>query len=485
MAKWRNGLRQGALALTSVLAVGACGDDDKTVANVDGGGPSALVDAGGTGSLPTAPGDAGAPSQGDGSVAPPTPGIDSGLATGPTPDAGPAADPVYLYQIAVYGPDETLQYDVLRRTVDFNITVDDLKKAREFPGYTGIASIGGHVIAGDSESPFATKYKIGADLSWTQVGEKLNFGDYFMDDTDGLNFYFQSIRGKDMYFFYGSDRTSRLHWDVEAWKIIAPHEDTKLPLAANGLTLGNMGNRTGVRDFVGPVVWPFTMTNEDGNKFSDKSWLGVYDPTTHVEKGVIEVPCPGIQQSTKDESGNLYFSTTGYDPTAALYGDAPASCVVKVKPDGTLDTTFPANDLKAWTGSYGVNFRYLAKGKAVANIVHPERLIGVDFNGAYDPDVQCKVWSCELKPDAADPKLWDIHVIDIATGTSKIVTGFAPEHDVGWYSIYHELDGRWFVAVQVELETTNNVLYELNLDTATVTRAGQVAGDIFGVSRVR
>lgn len=451
------------LAILTALGATGCGGDDDSTAD-DPTQPAGSGGKAGSGSI-----EAGAPGEGG--------------------DAGkPSAPPVYLYNVAVYSPSGTLQYALLRSELDVDISARDLSKAREFPGYTGIAAIGGHVITGDSETPFASKWEIGDDLSWQQVGKKLNFSDYFTADADGLNFYFQSIRGSDMNFFYGADRTSRVHWNVDDWKIVADHRDTHLP-TREGWNLNNTGNRTGVRDWVGPVLQTFNLAEAATGLGADESWIAVYDPETQEERSVIEVPCPGLQQATQDEEGNVYVSTTFNVPTRALYGVAPASCVVKLNVDGSLDEDFGYNDLRGFTGGfYGVNFRYLGRGKAVANVLHHDRLTDVDFDGEIDPEVEIQIagqWT-ETGYLPEDPSLWELHLIDLKAGTSQIIEGFAEEHDVSYYTIFFQADGHTFISVQHEVEeSTHNAMYELDLDQATVTPAGEVVGDLAGIQRVR
>ncbi len=403
-----------------------------------------------------------------------------GCSSDPSPaePGGSGTEPLYLRQVAVYGPDETLNYVMLSHELDFNVDAARLDAAREFPGYTGVAPIGGAVMAADGTAPFIRKYDVSDDLVWSEVGE-LNFGLYPMDEGNYMNFYFQSIKDeKSVYFYYGADKTGRAVWSPEEWKILGSHEDTDLPTPAAGWELQNGGNRTGMRDYTGPVVQAFAQWREETNGYTDSSWLAVYDATTHAEKDVLEVPCPGLQQTTRDERGDLYFSTTFNLPIAVLYGAGPAPCVVKVKANGTLDQTFASNDLTAWTGGfYGVNFRYLARGKAVANVLHHDRIAGLDPEGAVDSDIATQI--------DEDPTLWELHLIDMAEGTSEIVTGFADDHDVGYYTTYQLVDGRVFVTVQLDSETTRSSVYELDLDTATVSQIATAEGDIWEMARVR
>jgi hypothetical protein len=464
----RHGIQAILVCGALVLSTGC--EDDK--ASVDQPAEGSRADAGGKSDRPEASdaGDAGASDAG-----------------GDDADSSDK-DRVYLYKVNVYHPDGTSAYALLRDTIDFEITVDDLDTAREFPGYTGMGVFSGDVVSADSESPFATKWRITEDRQWEQVGEPLNFGQYFMSESDGLNFHWQAVRGDDVYLFYGAERTSRAHWNVKDWRILDAYEDTNLPTKA-GYELGNPGNRSNLRDFKGAVVWPFTLENDETGA-APKSYLAVYDPDTHAESAVIESSCPRIQQATKDEEGNLYFSTFSNDPSFAFYGDAAANCVVKVTPDGELDETFGNQDFRdATDGGILVGFRYLKDGKGVASVAHPDRLPEFDPDGPFDPEVACKIWICDDKPDQFDKTLWDVHVIDLAAGTSKIVTGWKEGEEPWYYTIYYPLDNRIFLNSQIvpngEWADVYNGMYELDVETAKVTRLGQTVGDLQEVLRVR
>lgn len=434
---WRS-----ALAFSALLALAACGDDEKN-------------DTDGT----TGDGD------GDGAN---------------VGDAGSEPNPVYMIQTRIYGADETTSYVVLKDKLELNIDVGGLGTARQYPGYAGAVASGGTVYVGEGQAPFVRKYEIGKDLSWTETGN-LNFEAYPMDEWNFLNPYFQSFKDSDnVYFYYGSQKTSRVLWSMKDWSIKADLTDTTVPAPAEGWSISNGGNRTGIMDYAGPVVTPFVHQNNETYGFGPKSWLAVYDEVTHKEKSLIEIDCPGLSQVTKDESGNLYVATTYNPPIEKLYNLGNASCVVKLKADGTLDTSFAPNDMTAWTGGYyGVNFRYLAGGKAVAHVLRHDRIQGADFNGAPQDAV--------IEQIQNDNTLWDPYLIDLAAGTSKVITGFDAEPDLGNYALYFTVDNRTFVVVQLIRSDSdwNSVVYELNRDTATVTKVGQVVGDMTDLQRVR
>jgi len=260
------------------------------------------------------------------------------------------------------------------------------------------------------------------------------------------------------------------------FKIKGQYADTKLPAAGPGESLGNGGNRTDMKNFVGPVVQPFNKYVEATDSYGPQSWLAVYDPTTYAERSVIEAPCPGIAQVTKDEQGNLYFSPTHIDEAKPLYGVGPASCVVKVKSDGTVDQSFGFKDFKSLTGGrYGTNFRYLKDGKALALVLHHERL-QAEYKAPVDPAVAEKL--------DTDAKLWELELVDLATSTSKLMTGLKPEHDIGNYLITVGHDGRTFIVLQLDDEMSRSALYEAKPD-GTLTWVADTVGEIWGVERVR
>lgn len=414
---------------------------------------------------------------------------------GATADGG-EGEPIYLITVGVPGTGEDdlgSLYGLLRNEIDFDVTREDFadEKAKEFEAYTGMAVIDGEVVIGESTRPYAKKFQVSDDFEWTQVGTQLDFTDYVVDAVDGLNFYYQAIRGTDMLLFYGADRSWRKHWNAADWKLEDEYTDSDdLPLGGDGWTLGSTGNRTGLRDWQGAILQTFVMRDEDWNT-GPESWIAVYDEDTFEQTSVIEVPCPGLEQQTMAENGDVYVSTSFHSPLFQLYGLHAPSCIVRMKKDGTKDEAWGDKTIADLTtgGFDGVNFRYLKDGIGVANVLHHDRIEGADFEaGAIEEAVAVKVdgtWiGDEYVPQ--DATLWELELIDLDAGTSRPVTGWQDDHDPGSYSTFVTVEDRIFITYQLDpYGSWGEAVYELDVEDAKVELVGTLVGALWGIERVR
>jgi hypothetical protein len=317
-------------------------------------------------------------------------------------------------------------------------------------------------------------YEISDELDWKKVTE-INFGAYPLPEGETLNFYFANFKDETtVYHHYGEDKAFRIQWNPKTAKIVKAHTDTHLPAPTETTAISGSGNRTDVRWFKGPVMQPFQQTLLETDEYGPQSFIAVYDETTHAEKSLITVDdCPGLEQTTMDENGDLYFSTTYHFSVPALYGKGLPSCVVKVSADGTRDESFDTDLTKLTGGHQFINFRYLADGKATAHVLHEERM-GLEWEGEPDLTRWDTIWE--------DASLWDFVLIDLKTGAVKEVTGFDTEHDLGAYGRILELEGHHFLIYPSG--DGNSVMYELRTD-GTVTRGSDVTGEIWSVYRLR
>jgi hypothetical protein len=180
------------------------------------------------------------------------------------------------------------------------------------------------------------------------------------------------------------------------------------------------------------VLKPFYYRDDAWFRFGGVTPIAVYDPETHRESRIIDVPCPALEVATQDEAGNTYFSGWTYGPTLSLFGDAPAPCVRRIKPDSTLDETWTP-DLTTWTSGRPVHtFRYMRDGLALGSVLHVDQA-NVDFSAGYD----------ETAAASLDP-LWRLWAFDLQSETAHEVAGLGA---MGQSFNWARFDDRTFVVV--------------------------------------
>lgn len=380
------------------------------------------------------------------------------------PGVGQAAlGPLYALETSLFGPDDSVtSYVTLTGSLDIEELTTDT--AREFSGYSFISTVNGRLLVSDGESPTITSYDIGADLSWNESA-RVNFGSLGVSG---------GAAGFERHWFLDPetayltlDVTERIVWSPSEMVIKAVMAESSLVLERDGLQLDATFNRQ-PRDSRGPILKPFYYRDEDWFLFGPTTSIAVYDPVTHEERSIIDVPCPSLEVPSQDEAGNTYFSTWTYGPVLGLYGLGPETCVRRIKPDSSLDESW-APDLAAWTGGNPVNvFRYMRDGKAVGTVLHVDEA-GIDFSRGYDEedalalDSHWRLWLFDLESETARP-------ID---GVEGIGAGF----------FYAEFDGRAFVSVP-NADWSRSSVFEIGID-GTATKRFESTGFINDWIRVR
>jgi hypothetical protein len=202
-----------------------------------------------------------------------------------------------------------------------------------------------------------------------------------------------------------------------------------------------------------------------------KSYVVVYDPKTHREDKVIEVPCAAAGVATADEDGNTYYSTYGYTPVPALYGIGAPPCVARLDAKLAVDEDFTTDLTDQTEGRYVVNFRYLRDGFAVAGVLHHERFEDeFDFaSGKVDPLIWDEVY---------DEKNWALWLFDLKEGTATEVPKLS-----GYYFQTATVDERAFVMIYSDANG-KTVVHELG-DNGMLKEHITVPGDFFKWVRVR
>jgi hypothetical protein len=376
-----------------------------------------------------------------------------------------SSGPVYALMTQVYGVDDRTVYVSLSSTLDRDAV--SLSDAREFPGVANLAAVGGRLLISSGIEPVITEYAIADDLRWTE-GRSVSFVQYPL--SDNANFYYQFIIDESTAYL-PFDAFKRIVWDPTAMIIRGALTDTSLTPERDGLLLEAGGNRNAV-EYDGAVLQAFFYHDEDWFRFGDRSLVAVYDPTTHAERQIIDLPCPGVSIATRDEDGYTYFGPWSFLGTLALYGEGPAPCVARLGPDLTLDAAWTTDFGDLTLGRYINNFRYVGDGKAIANVLHHE-LVDADFSGAYDADVATSI-------DASGPH-WRLWSFDVRRGTAAPIEGI--DVDIGSGAQFAVLDGRTFIFLPFD-DWARTMVYELDAN-GRASRRFEVVGDVFKWIRVR
>lgn len=213
-----------------------------------------------------------------------------------------------------------------------------LQNAREFPGYAFITLADGKLLVSHGEEPVITRYEITPELGWHQL-DRVSFARL---GVTGSRAGFESQWfGSESAAYVTLDVTLRVIWNPSSMLVDGVAEDSALELTRDGLMLDAAFNRQ-PRILGGPVLKPFYYRDEDWYRFGSTTAVAVYDPETHAERSIVEVPRPGLEVSSRDE---------------------------------------------AWTGGRPVmRFRYMRDGTAIGTVLHSDE-VEVDYTAGYDDDV--------------------------------------------------------------------------------------------------
>jgi hypothetical protein len=373
--------------------------------------------------------------------------------------------PVYVMMTQVYTVDDRTIYFSTTDTLD--ISSVSFADATEAPSVANFSAIGGKLYISSGEEPKITQYDVLPDRSLSQTGE-ISFGAFPLGDN--ANFYYHYVIDESLaYLPY--ETTKRIAWSPQDMTILSDETASTMPLTDGPRTLYGGGNRTAVKYPEGVVLQPFYFADETFSDLGTSSRIARYDTATHEESSVLTAPCIGLTLSTRDEAGTTYVSSDAYSPIKKLYGVGEAPCVVRVTASGELDTAW-TNDLSALTGGrYAMNFRYLANGLAIANVLDPDAL-GLDFTQPYDPAVETMIY---------EPGMFELWLFDLEANTAKPIEGIdLPVSSGGQTAV---IDGRMFLFVVFD-DYGMTRAYELS-EAGVATPKFDVAGDVFKWERLR
>lgn len=364
--------------------------------------------------------------------------------------SGEPQQAVYALHTGITQPDESnIGYVALMSSLDVSGELS-LAGAREFPGYAFITSVNDKLLVSDGEAPTVTQFDISDELDWIQ-NATLSFASVgsFPFGASFERHWFLNERVA----YLTSDVTQRIVWDPTDFVIRGVMDDTTLEAERDGLVLDAAFNRP-PRMPQGPVAKLYYYRDEDWFRFGPETPVAIFDPDTHEEAYVVNVPCPAVEVSSQDEAGNTYLSPWTYGPALGLFGEGPETCIRRLNSESRLDEAWTP-DLRSWTGGRPVQvFRYLKDGKALGTVLHVDEVEG-DFTAGYDPDLDAelsshwRLWLFDLEQETAQP----------LRGIGATSPGFSMD----------TVDDRTFVFLPKE-DYSETTVYELDLEGAATAR---------------
>jgi hypothetical protein len=372
--------------------------------------------------------------------------------------SGEPQQAVYALHTGLSQPDgSNLGYVALMPTLDVSGQLS-LAGAREFPGYAFITSVNGKLLVSDGEAPIVTQFDVSDQLDWIQ-NATLSFagvGSFPFGASFERHWFLNEHVA-----YLTSDVTRRIVWDPTDFVIRGVMDDTTLEAQREGLVLDAAFNRP-PRMPQGPVVKLYYYRDEDWFRFGPETPVAIFDPDTHEEAYIVDVPCPALEVSSQDEAGNTYLSPWTYGPALGLFGEGPATCIRRLNSESRLHTDW-APDLRDWTAGRPVQvFRYLKDGKALGTVLHVDEVEG-DFAAGYDPDLAEELGSH-----------WRLWLFDLEQETAQPIQGIGATSSS--FSM-DSVDDRTFVFVPKE-DYSETTVYELDLQgeaTARFTVEGLVS----------
>jgi hypothetical protein len=305
--------------------------------------------------------DADAPAGGTGAA-----GSGSGDAGSTGADAGAAgAGSTYVVGSLLFGDDDTttsyvnLLDDLGEQTLDYD-------KAREFSGSSDLWVHEGKIFIADAETLAITKYEVDAG-ALAELGT-VSLANYGLTQ---FGFYLNTFVAKDKaYFLNGA--AEYIVWNPETMTIEGelefpeeePHGELKRFPAYSD-------RATQIRD--GKLYQPLYWTDSTYFNFSEDTQILVIDIATDTVEDSISAPCPGLDYSTQDDAGTLYFSSWVYAAGGAQVLQQPDTCVFQVPKTGDPKVSFKFKDVA--DGHQGAAFRYLSNGKFLFSVLHEENAV--------------------------------------------------------------------------------------------------------------
>lgn len=305
-------------------------------------------------------------------------------------DGTGAAAATYTLSSVVFSPESSSTYISLLDSLD--VPDVDFGKARELLGTADIWWHEGSLFVSDGTALTITKYAL--KDGQLVAGDQVSFADYGLTS---LGFWLNTFVARDKAYLVSST-AEYVIWNPDTMEI------------TGSVPLPSLAARQGLKPFAayadraavlrdGRLYLPLYYTDETFFQFDAGSSIVVLDTVSDEVVDIIEAPCPGLDFATRDERGNVYFSSWIFAPGGATVLEQPATCVVELAAgEDSVSKLFDVADVTE--GQQGGALRYLGDGKALISVLHGERSESDDpAVVAYGPN--WRFWLYDLAEGAA------------------------------------------------------------------------------------
>jgi hypothetical protein len=320
-----------------------------------------------------------------------------GASAAPARDRPALKRSLYVASSTVFGADSDSQTTYVSVLDSLAAQKIDYDRALELTGWADTWVHEGELFVSGGESPTITRYRV-SEQGEMSPDEELSFAAYGLND---VAFWSNTFVAPDKaYMINGVDEY--VIWNPVTMEITGTLELPELEARPSLLVRAGTTDRSNViRN--GVLYQPMYWSDEDYVRFAEDSRVIAIDIVTDRVLDVIEAPCAGLDVGTRDDAGNLYFSTWTGGVWAPLALGAPANCVAKIAADEmTATRAFTFADVA--DGREGAAVRAIGPGRLALSVFHDERVELVDD---ADPDEllggeNWRLWSYDPATEAAE-----------------------------------------------------------------------------------
>jgi hypothetical protein len=364
---------------------------------------------------------------------------------------------VYALANTVATQETATTYVHLLSTLDVKEKVGS-KGGREYGGYATVAAQGGGVLVASAESPTVQRFEINDDLE-LEDGDEVDFGDYGVMSAG----FYGNVFVNETKAYMNAGQINRVIWNPKEMTIEGEAPSSGIEAQDGEWTAFAAYDRgIGVSD--GKVYQPFYFHDEDFYAIKENSKIVIYGADDAVEE-TLDIDCPGLDTVTKDEDGNMIFSTwAGTIPYRLTSDEAAKSCAVQIDAGGTkVAKTFRFEDFT--DGRETAMYKYMKDGVGTVAVYDTE---GLDLDGIDDPKTlngmaNWELWRVNIEEESAEP-----------------IEGL-PKFSGGYYSF--TIDNRTLVLLpSADLSSTS--IYEVKT-TGKATKLFETTGWTYQLAKVR